>query len=90
MASGSRSLFESGSNRERCFKNLRLARILQAEDWDADNKYQFYLHLNVYKTELTLIKNCLLNKKMYKGAKLNLGTVVWEEWMDIFKKIQKN
>jgi hypothetical protein len=27
---------------------------------------------------------------MYKGAKLNLGTVVWEEWMDDFlKKIQK-
>ena len=21
---------------------------------------------------------------MYKGAKLNLGTVVWEEWMDDF------
>lgn len=42
------------------------------------------------KQELTLIKNCLLNKRMYKGAKLNLGAVVWEEWMDNFlKKIQK-
>ena len=54
------------------------------------NKYQFYLHLNVYKTKTHPQKNCLLNKKMYKGAKLNLGTVVWEEWMDNFlKKIQK-
>ena len=27
---------------------------------------------------------------MYRGAKLNLGTVAWEEWMDDFlKKIQK-
>lgn len=27
---------------------------------------------------------------MYRGAKLNLGTVVWEKWMDDFlKKIQK-
>ena len=27
---------------------------------------------------------------MYRGAKLNFGTVIWEEWMDDFyKKIQK-
>lgn len=27
---------------------------------------------------------------MYRGTKLNLGAVVWEEWMDDFlKKIQK-
>tara|TARA_S200000501_G_scaffold332684_1_gene335554 strand:+ start:414 stop:578 length:165 start_codon:yes stop_codon:yes gene_type:complete len=46
--------------------------------------------LNLTKQELTLIKNHLLNKRMYRGAKLNLGTVVWEEWMDDFlKKIQK-
>jgi hypothetical protein len=46
--------------------------------------------LNLSKQELTLIKNHLLNKRMYRGAKLNLGTVVWEEWMDDFlKKIQK-
>ena len=40
--------------------------------------------LNLTKQELTLIKNHLLNKRMYRGAKLNLGTVVWEEWMDDF------
>ena len=40
--------------------------------------------MNLTKQELLFIKYALINKRMYRGADLNLGATVWEEWMQDF------